>query len=402
MRQGKAHARRKCVLELSTGQRFDGELIGAPLTSSGQMVFTTGMVGYSEAMTDPVVFRSDSGVYLPADRQLRHPAACPRSSSMAADAPRLRERQASTPPSVDRDPRQCQEAFHWNSYQSLDSWLAEQGVSGIVGLDTRHLVHLIRQTPNLLGQRDPGGRRPACAPLRPSPWRTPPSSGQATSTQALTRSCTMVSTVSERRDPRPRQDAVSASSTAASNGTSSASSSPAAAKSSSCPGTRDRSKAVDCNGWLHQQRPRRSDASTGNLQAPRSRELLQRRPADPRHLPRPPDPRPGRRRHRRSRMQYGHRSHNQPVYQVGTRRGYDHQPEPRLCRRRRLAADGVGSRGSSNANDQTIEGIRHQARKPFRSVQFHPEAAGGPRDTGWILDQFVTEVQSCHAHPLRT
>jgi carbamoylphosphate synthase small subunit len=27
-------------------------------------------------------------------------------------------------------------------------------------------------------------------------------------------------------------------------------------------------------------------------------------------------------------------------------------------------------------------------------VQFHPEAAGGPRDSGWILEQFVTEVKS--------
>ena len=44
-----------------------------------------------------------------------------------------------------------------------------------------------------------------------------------------------------------------------------------------------------------------------------------------------------------------------------------------------------------NVNDQTIEGIRHKT-KPFRSVQFHPEAAGGPRDTSWILEQFVAQV----------
>jgi carbamoyl-phosphate synthase small subunit len=44
-----------------------------------------------------------------------------------------------------------------------------------------------------------------------------------------------------------------------------------------------------------------------------------------------------------------------------------------------------------NANDQTLEGIKHKT-KPIRSVQFHPESAGGPRDTGRILDQFIEEV----------
>lgn len=91
------------------------------------------------------------------------------------------------------------------------------------------------------------------------------------------------------------------------------------------------------------------------------------------------------------RMKYGHRSHNQPVYEVVSRRGYitsqnhgyvvleENRPvgwEPWFL----------------NANDQTLEGIRHQT-KPFRSVQFHPEATGGPQDTAWILDQFVEEVK---------
>ena len=36
-------------LELSTGDRLQGHLIGAPLNTSGEMVFTTAMVGYSES-----------------------------------------------------------------------------------------------------------------------------------------------------------------------------------------------------------------------------------------------------------------------------------------------------------------------------------------------------------------
>jgi carbamoyl-phosphate synthase small subunit len=90
------------------------------------------------------------------------------------------------------------------------------------------------------------------------------------------------------------------------------------------------------------------------------------------------------------RMQYGHRSHNQPVYQVGTRRGFiTSQNHGYVVDEASIPEE--WEPWFLNANDQTVEGIRHKT-KPFRSVQFHPEAAGGPRDTGWILDQFVQEV----------
>lgn len=41
-----------------------------------------------------------------------------------------------------------------------------------------------------------------------------------------------------------------------------------------------------------------------------------------------------------------------------------------------------------NGNDRTCEGIWYQNRPAF-SVQFHPEAAGGPRDTGFLFDRFL-------------
>lgn len=41
-----------------------------------------------------------------------------------------------------------------------------------------------------------------------------------------------------------------------------------------------------------------------------------------------------------------------------------------------------------NANDGTVEAIRHRE-KPIAAVQFHPEAAPGPRDTLWIFDEFI-------------
>jgi carbamoyl-phosphate synthase small subunit len=46
-----------------------------------------------------------------------------------------------------------------------------------------------------------------------------------------------------------------------------------------------------------------------------------------------------------------------------------------------------------NANDGTIEGIR-SVRGPFRAVQFHPEGCPGPRDTEFLIDRFLEEVEA--------
>jgi anthranilate/para-aminobenzoate synthase component II len=45
-----------------------------------------------------------------------------------------------------------------------------------------------------------------------------------------------------------------------------------------------------------------------------------------------------------------------------------------------------------NANDGTNEGAKHLT-KPFSSVQFHPEARGGPWDTGFLFDHFISQVR---------
>ena len=49
-----------------------------------------------------------------------------------------------------------------------------------------------------------------------------------------------------------------------------------------------------------------------------------------------------------------------------------------------------------NANDQTVEGIRHESGK-FFAVQFHPEATPGPEDANYLFDEFLS-VLRVHAH----
>jgi carbamoyl-phosphate synthase small subunit len=46
-----------------------------------------------------------------------------------------------------------------------------------------------------------------------------------------------------------------------------------------------------------------------------------------------------------------------------------------------------------NINDSTIEGLKHK-KFPAFSVQYHPEAAPGPEDTGWLFDQFLQSIRN--------
>ena len=86
-------------------------------------------------------------------------------------------------------------------------------------------------------------------------------------------------------------------------------------------------------------------------------------------------------------LKYGHRSQNQPCVLVGTKRCFiTSQNHGYAVSEDSLPADWLP--WFFNANDGTNEGIRH-ADKPFRSVQFHPEATPGPVDTGFLFDEFL-------------
>jgi carbamoyl-phosphate synthase small subunit len=95
-------------------------------------------------------------------------------------------------------------------------------------------------------------------------------------------------------------------------------------------------------------------------------------------------------------LKFGHRSQNQPCSltvgaEVGGGRCYiTTQNHGYAVRDERLPAG--WQVWFTNANDGTVEGIRH-ATKPFCSVQFHPEAQPGPLDTAWIFDDFSDRVK---------
>ena len=86
-------------------------------------------------------------------------------------------------------------------------------------------------------------------------------------------------------------------------------------------------------------------------------------------------------------LKYGHRSHNQPVREIGTTRCY-------VTSQNHGYAVDAATLGKDwrelfvNMNDGSNEGICHQT-NPWFSSQFHPEACSGPVDTEFMFDRFV-------------
>jgi carbamoyl-phosphate synthase small subunit len=90
-------------------------------------------------------------------------------------------------------------------------------------------------------------------------------------------------------------------------------------------------------------------------------------------------------------LKYGNRSHNQPVLLVGTKKSYvTSQNHGFAINNNTLTKDWEPF--FINLNDNTNEGMRHKS-KPFFSSQFHPEATGGPVDTEYLFDDFMASVK---------
>ncbi|MBQ8157709.1 MAG: glutamine-hydrolyzing carbamoyl-phosphate synthase small subunit [Prevotella sp.] len=89
-------------------------------------------------------------------------------------------------------------------------------------------------------------------------------------------------------------------------------------------------------------------------------------------------------------LKYGHRSHNQPVREVGTNRCYVTSQNHGYA----VDASTLGTEWRElfvNMNDGSNEGIRHIS-NPWFSSQFHPEACAGPVDTEFMFDRFITTL----------
>lgn len=87
-------------------------------------------------------------------------------------------------------------------------------------------------------------------------------------------------------------------------------------------------------------------------------------------------------------LKYGHRGINQPVKNLETGRTYISSQNHGYAVINETVEEIGGEISYINANDGTNEGINYPDKKAF-SVQFHPEACSGPHDTRFLFDKFI-------------
>ncbi len=362
-------ARGRLVLE--DGSEFPGVSFGAAAGCAGETVFTTGMVGYPEALTDPSYRGQILTFTYPSIGNYGVPGRVggPPDGEGAGLPPRPME-SARIQAAGLICASYSEEFSHHTAGMALGAWLRDQGVPALTGVDTRALTKRIRTHGALLGRIEIEGR--------PAPDFDDPNRRN------------LVAEVSTREVARY--------------------------------GRRGTPVAlVDCGRKNNQVRMLLArgarvvvvpwDCDPAPIAEECAGVIVSNGPGDPRTAGRTVET--VRDLMRRGlpilgiclghqilalaagastfKMKFGHRSHNQPC--VETDRGRCFQ----TSQNHGFAVDGSSlPRGwepwFTNANDGSNEGIRHD-RRPWRSVQFHPEAAPGPGGTEWILDEFLEEIR---------
>ena len=350
------------TLVLEDGTRFKGKSFGYEAPVAGEVVFNTAMMGYPESLTDP----SYAGQMMTLTFPLVGNYGVPRFSIEDNGLPTFMESDKIYAAAIIVSDY-SEEYSHWNACESLGDWLKREKVPGVTGIDTRQLTKVLREHGVMMGKLEFEGSE-SCediAAYETISWvdkvsckdiiRYNEGAGRkvvlvdcgvkANIIRCLIRRGVEVIRVPWNYDYTEMQfDGLFLA-----NG----------------PGDPDM-----CEDAVNVLRKQMSQSRKPICGICMGNQLLAKAGGAQIY-----------------KLKYGHRSHNQPVREVGTNRCYV------TSQNHGYAVDSatLGSEWRElfvNMNDGSNEGIRHQT-NPWFSSQFHPEACSGPVDTEFMFDRFI-------------
>ena len=364
----------KAALVLEDGSYFIGHGFGAIKKVSGEIVFSTSMVGYPESLTDP----SYKGQILTLTYPLVGNYGVPPYKAEEGIQLNFESEGIKTSGLVVHE--LCTEPSHWASTRTLSEWLEEEGIPGIYGIDTRKLTKKLRVKGVMLGvlQICEDGEEPSIEKLLRETKRIPDPNlrdlveevtvkepvfyGSKGGKTVVVMDCGVkhgiLMSLKKRglKVIRVPYDFTAKEILEYS---------PSGVVVSNGPGDPKRcTSTIRCIQELFMDGTPVMGVCFGN-------QILALALGGDTY-----------------KLKYGHRSQNQPALDLETNRCYI------TAQNHGFAVDAGSLRDTGlkswfiNANDKTVEGIRH-ASKPLLAVQFHPEANPGPYDTGFLFDQFV-------------
>jgi len=138
-------------LELEDGCVYQGYSFGAPRSVAGELVFQTGMVGYPESVTDPSYQGQILVITFPLVGNYGVPSTETR-DDLLGDLPAHFESYKIHIAGLVAASYSGEDYSHFLAKSSLGTWLREQGIPAMYGVDTRALTKRIRQEGSMLGR----------------------------------------------------------------------------------------------------------------------------------------------------------------------------------------------------------------------------------------------------------
>jgi carbamoyl-phosphate synthase small subunit len=360
---------------LEDGTVFEGRSFGAPESADGEAVFSTSMVGYPESLTDP----SYRGQILCLTYPLVGNYGVPSSDAKSDGLPLFFESERIQSRGLVVH-EACERPSHRLSVRTLDRWLLDEGIPGICGIDTRRLTRALRERGVMLSAIVVGEN---IEPVDFAKVENP------NNTDLVKEVSVKEPTIyhGERRDRVVLIDcgvklSIIRNLLKRDVGVVRV---PYDMPFDSIPGYHPLGVVVSngpgdpkkCTSTINTVR-RLAESKTPMLGICLGTQLIALAAGADTY-----------------KMKYGHRSQNQPVLDLESGRCYiTTQNHGYAVDRPSLEQAGLKA-WFVNANDQSIEGLRHPE-NPCWAVQWHPEASPGPTDTEFIFDFFLKEA-SKHA-----